>query len=71
MDRIFQMSQKMSIDNRFKEYLAQYSNFWRDRIRIEKFKELGIDHFNVETIDIGLIAVITDVEPPNFEEIIR
>ena len=70
-DRISQMSQEMGIDNRFKEYLAQYSNFWKDRIRIEKFKELSIDHFNVETIDIGLIAVLTNVETPNFEEIIR
>lgn len=70
-DRISQMSQEMGIDNRFKEYLAQYSNFWKDGVRIEKFKELGIDHFNVETIDIGLIAVLTDVGTPNFEEIIR
>lgn len=70
-DRVSQMSQEIGIDNRFKEHLAQYSNFWKNKIRIEKFKELGIDHFNVETIDIGLIAVLTDVKTPNFEEIIR
>ena len=46
-------------------------NFWKNKNRIEKFKELGIDHFNVETIDIGLIAVLTDVKTPNFEEITR
>ena len=70
-DRVSQMSQEIGIDNRFKEHLAQYSNFWKNRNRIEKFKELGIDHFNVETIDIGLIAVLTDVKTPNFEEITR
>ena len=70
-DRVSQMSQEIGIDNRFKEHLAQYSNFWKNKIRIEKFKELGIDHFNVETIDIGLIAVLTDVKTPNFEEIVR
>ena len=70
-DRVSQMSQEIGIDNRFKEYLAQYSNFWKNKNRIEKFKELGIDHFNVETIDIGLIAVLTDVKTPNFEEITR
>lgn len=70
-DRVSQMSQEIGIDNRFKEHLAQYSNFWKNKIRIEKFKELGIDHFNVETIDIGLIAVLTDVKTPNFEEIAR
>lgn len=70
-DRVSQMSQEIGIDNRFKEHLAQYSNFWKNKNRIERFKELGIDHFNVETIDIGLIAVLTDVKTPNFEEITR
>ena len=70
-DRVSQMSQEIGIDNRFKEHLSQYINFWKNKIRIEKFKGLGIDHFNVETIDIGLIAVLTDVKTPNFEEIIR
>lgn len=70
-DRVSQMSQEIGIDNRFKEHLAQYSNFWKNKNRIEKFKELGIDHFNVETIDIGLIAVLTDVKTSNFEEITR
>ena len=70
-DRVSQMSQEIGIDNRFKEHLAQYSNFWKNKDRIEKFKELGIDHFNVETIDIGLISVLTDVKTPNFEEITR
>ena len=70
-DRVSQMSQELGIDNRFKEYLVQYNNFWKNKIRVEKFKGLGIDHFNVETIDIGLIAVLTDVKTPNFEEVIR
>ena len=70
-DRVSQMPQEIGIDNRFKEHLAQYSNFWKNKNRIEKFKELGIDHFNVETIDIGLIAVLIDVKTPNFEEIAR
>ena len=70
-DRVSQMSQEMGIDNRFKEHLSQYSNFWKNKIRIQKFTELGIDHYNVETIDIGLLAVLTDVKRPNFEEIVK
>jgi hypothetical protein len=70
-DRISQMLQELEIDSRFKEHFAQYGDFWKDKNRIEKFKELGIDHFNVETIDIGLIAVVTDVKKPNFEEIVK
>lgn len=70
-DRVSQMSQEIGIDAKFKEYLSQYSNFWKNKIRIQKFKELGIDHFNIETIDIGLLAVLTDVKTPNFEEIVK
>ena len=70
-DRVSQMSQELGIDNKFKEHLSQYSNFWKNKDWIKQFKELGIDHFNVETIDIGLIAVLTEVEKPNFEEVIR
>lgn len=58
-----------SVQEEFKQVIE--ANFWKNKNRIEKFKELGIDHFNVETIDIGLIAVLTDVKTPNFEEITR
>ena len=50
---------------------SQYGNFWKNKHRIEKFKELGIDHYNAQTIDIGLIAVLTDVKTPNFEEVVK
>lgn len=70
-DRVSQMSQEVGIDNRFKEHLAKYSNFWKNKNRIEKFKALGIDHYNTETIDIGLIAVLTDVKTPSFEEVVK
>jgi len=70
-DRVSQMSQEIGIDNKFKEHMAQYGNFWKNKNRIEKFKALGIDHYNVETIDIGLIAVLSDVKTPNFEEVVK
>ena len=70
-DRVSQMSQEIGIENRFKEHLSQYGNFWKNKHRIEKFKELGIDHYNAQTIDIGLIAVLTDVKTPNFEGVVK
>lgn len=70
-DRISQMSQEIGIEPKFKEYLAKYSNFWKNKTRIEKFKELSIDHYTPETIDIGLMAVLVDVKTPNFEEIVK
>lgn len=70
-DRISQMSQGIGIDPKFKEHLAKYSNFWKNKNRIEKFKELSIDHYTQETIDIGLMAVLCDVKTPNLEEIVK
>ena len=70
-DRVSQMSQEVGIDNKFKEHLAQYGNFWKSKKRIESFKALGIDHYNPETIDLGLIAVLVDVKTYSFEEIVR
>lgn len=70
-DRVSQMAQEIGIDNRLKEHMAKYSNFWKNKNRIEKFKELGIDHYSTETIDIGLIAVLVDVKTPSFEEIVK
>ena len=70
-DRISQMSQEIGIETKFKEHLAMYGNFWKNKNRIEKFKELSIDHYTPETIDIGLMAVLADVKTPNFEEIVK
>ena len=70
-DRVSQMSQEIGIETKFKEHLAGYTNFWKNKSRIEKFKELAIDHYTPETIDIGLIAVLADVKTPNFEEIVK
>lgn len=70
-DRVSQMSQEIGIDTKYKEHLAGYGSFWRSTVRIEKFKALNIDHYNTETIDIGLLAVLTDVKTPSFEEIVK
>lgn len=70
-DRVSQTSQEMGIDIRYKEQLARYTKFWKNKNNIEKFKKLGIDNFNQQTIDIGLIAVLVDVKTPNFEEIVK
>ena len=70
-DRISQMCQELGIDNKFKEQLAQFGTFFRSQVRIRKFMELSIDHYTVETIHIGLLAVLADVKTPNFEKIVK
>lgn len=70
-DRISQMCQEIGIESKFKEHLAMYTNFWKNKHRIERFKELGIDKYTIESIDIGLIAVLADVKTPNMDEVVR
>ncbi|WP_026519392.1 BREX-1 system phosphatase PglZ type A [Butyrivibrio sp. FCS006] len=70
-DRVSQMSQEIGMETKFKEHLEGYSNFWKNKNRIEKFKELGIDHYTPETIDIGLLAVLVGVKTPSFEEVVK
>lgn len=70
-DRVSQVSQEIGIDDKVKAHLEAYPSFWKNKKRIESFKELEIDHYNERNIKIGLIAVMTDVKTPSFEEIIR
>lgn len=70
-DRVSQMSQELGIDSKFKEHLSKYSSFWKNKNRIEKFKALGIEDYNVETIDRGLMAVLIDEKNYSFEEIVK
>lgn len=70
-DRISQMCQELDIDNKFKEQLSQFGTFFRSQVRIRKVMELSIDHYTVETIHIGLLAVLADVKTPNFEGIVK
>lgn len=37
----------------------------------QKFAALGIEHYNTETIDIGLLAVMLKAKTPNFEEFLK
>ena len=70
-DRVSQMSQEVGIDAKFMEHMKKYTAFWKNKNRIEKFKKLAIDHYDIEKIDIGLIAVLAGADQANFDEIIR
>lgn len=70
-DRVSQLSQEIGIEEKLKVHLEDYPLFWKNKNRIEKFKELGIDRYNERRIKIGLLAVLTDIKSPSFEEVIR
>ncbi|KUO77764.1 MAG: hypothetical protein APF81_01450 [Desulfosporosinus sp. BRH_c37] len=70
-DRVSLLCADLHIPEKHKEQLAGYSKFWRSNDRIEKFAALGIENYNPETIEIGLLAVMADVKTPDFEEVLK
>ena len=70
-DRVSLLCADLSIPEKYKDQLSQYTKFWRSNDRIEKFAALGIENYNPETIEIGLLAVMAGVKTPSFEEVLK
>ncbi|MDN5289840.1 MAG: BREX-1 system phosphatase PglZ type A [Acetivibrionales bacterium] len=70
-DRVSLLCADLHIPEKYKDQLAQYTKFWRSNDRIEKFAALGIENYNPETIEIGLLAVMAGVKTPSFEEVLK
>ena len=70
-DRVSLLCADLHIPEKYKEQLALYTKFWRSNDRIEKFAALGIENYNPETIEIGLLAVMAGVKTPSFEEVLK
>jgi len=70
-DRVSLLCADLHIPEKYKEQLVLYSKFWRSNDRIEKFAALGIENYSLETIEIGLLAVMAGVKTPSFEEVLK
>ena len=70
-DRVSLLCVDLHIPEKYKEQLSLYSKFWRANDRVEKFAALGIEIYNPETIEIGLLAVMAGVKTPSFEEVLK
>lgn len=70
-DRVSLLCADLKIPEKYKEHLSRFSKFWRSNERVQKFAALGIDNYNTESIDIGLLAVMVGVKTPNFEEVLK
>ena len=70
-DRVSLLCADLHIPEKFKEHLSQFPKFWNSNDRVQKFAALGVENYNTESIDIGLLAVIAGVKTPNFEEILK
>lgn len=75
-DRVSLLCVELQIPEKYKEHLAKYPKFWKSNKQVQneraqKFAALGIEHYNTETIDVGLLAVMLNVKTPNFEEVLK
>lgn len=70
-DRVSLLCADLHIPERYKEQLAGYPKFWRSNERVERFAALGIENYNPESIDVGLLSVLAGSRIPSFEEIVK
>ncbi|MDD4503804.1 MAG: BREX-1 system phosphatase PglZ type A, partial [Clostridiaceae bacterium] len=70
-DKISLIMLDLKIPDKFKEQLKAYPKFWNANERIDRFTALGIESYNKEIIDIGILSVLCGIKTPNFDEVLR
>lgn len=71
-DKISILCQELNIDcNKFKDVLSSYSNFWNASARINAFKDLNIQEYTKNRIELGILVVLAGEKTLNFEYVIR
>ena len=71
-DKITILCQELNIDcSKFSEVLSSYSNFWNASSRVKAFKDLNIQEYSKNRIELGILAVLAGERTLNFEYIVR
>ena len=70
-DKLDIVLQELNIPNEFKEVMELYSNFWNANSRIDLFKKLNISDYTRNSIELGILAVLSKEKSINFEYILR
>jgi len=70
-DRVSLLCSTYGIADKHKSQLSLYSKFWKSNKRIDQFVALGIEEYNAEIIEIGLLSVMTGVKSPSFDEVLK
>ena len=71
-DKINIICQELNIDcSRFKDVLSSYSKFWNASSRINAFKDLNMQEYTKNRIELGILAVLAGEKTLNFEYIVR
>lgn len=70
-DKVSQLCKKMNIDLKFKNHMGDFPQYWKSKERLSAFMNIAVDDYNVETINIAMIAALVGVKTASFEEIIK
>ena len=71
-DKINILCQELNIDcSKFRDVLSSYSSFWNASSRIKSFKDLNIQEYSKNRIELGILVVLAGERTLNFEYVVR
>jgi uncharacterized protein (TIGR02687 family) len=70
-DKISIIAQELNIPDDLKPVLAEYPKFWNATSRVNSFKDLGIDKYSEEIIQIAILCVMANVKIVSFDELLK
>lgn len=71
-DKLNILCQELDIDCvKFRDVLSSYSNFWNASARINAFKDLNIQDYSKNRIELGVLVVLAGEKTLNFEYVVR
>ncbi|QQK06966.1 BREX-1 system phosphatase PglZ type A [Miniphocaeibacter halophilus] len=70
-DRLSLIMVELGIKEERKILLEKYSKFFNSKERFNKFKELEIDSYTEENIELGFLAILVGIKEVRFESIVK
>lgn len=69
-DKLIQLMGELEIPPECQDEVKLYKKFWAGN-NLERFRNLGIETYTNESIDLGILCVLAGVKSLNFEEMLR
>ncbi len=69
-DKLIQLMGDLNIPPECQDEVKKYKKFWAGN-NLQKFRDLEIETYSNESIDLGILCVLAGVKTLNFEEIVK
>ncbi len=69
-DKLVQLMEDLNIPPEYEDVMKRYKKFWSGNA-LQRFRELGIETYTDESIELGILCVLAGVEVLSFEEMLR